>query len=183
MEYTTYIPKAFYTEAGKKYILNSLNLNEISKKPLFENWVPEEKVNDIKNYLIKTGFTKPEIAIPEGEIFGLSKLIDNMWELHIRVFNQGIVQSHIEINRKYFQHLGNTRIFTAYEAYNFYKGAFSKLYLKYVPENTFIKNVTGNFKISLPAPSGLTPWKPVIAVAGIAAILGSTFYYLSKNKK
>ncbi len=28
MQYTTYLPKIFYADSGKKYTLNSLNLNE-----------------------------------------------------------------------------------------------------------------------------------------------------------
>ena len=153
------------------------------KKPLFENWLPEEKIDDVKNYLIKTGFTKPEIAIPEGEAFGLSKLLDNTWEFHIRVFNSGVVRSHIEINRKYFQHLGNLRIFTAYEAYDFYKYVFPESYLKYVPENQIIKNVTENFKVSLPEPTGLTPWKPVISGIVLTGITVAGLHFIKKYLK
>ncbi len=182
-EYKTYIPKKFVTASSRNYNLSKYDLNLISKEPIFKNWIPAEKINNVRNYLIESGFKKPDLAFDEGEILGLTKSLSYPWEFHIRIFENGDLISHVEINRKYFQHLGNIRVFTAYEAYNYYKPVVKDFYLKYVKNDEDIIKVNENKNITLPVPTGLTPWKPVIAAGIIAAFGGTLYYLLGKNKK
>jgi hypothetical protein len=42
-----------------------------------------------------------------GQVFGLVKPIDSMWEYHVRGFVDGRLEGEIELSRDYFQHLSN----------------------------------------------------------------------------
>jgi hypothetical protein len=113
----------------------------------------------------------------------LSKPLNNTWEFHIRIFKSGFIESHIEINRNYLEHLGDSRVFTAYEAYEFYRPVYNKFYLYYSPAKEWIKKVMSTMRISLPEPTSKTPWKPIIAGFGTLSIIGLISYYLLKPPK
>jgi len=182
-KYTTQIPSGFKTEDGTLHKLKASDIQNISTHPLFANWIPENKIEDVKKYLLSSGFKEPELAYPEGEIFGLTRSLDQIWELHIRAFPDGSIIPHVEVNRQFFEHLGDHRLFVAYEAYEFYRPVVNDFYLRYIPDSSYITSITENFDISIPPPSTFTPWKPIVAGIGIAAIIGLAAYYLSKPPK
>jgi hypothetical protein len=155
-------------------------MQEISKKPTFENWVPPTKILAVKDFLEQSGFKTPDLAIPMGEAVGLSKSLSDDWEIHIRIFKDGRVQSHIEVDRTYFEHLSNLRVYTAYEAYEFYRPIVQEFYLKYSPDNEWIKSINETFSITLPPPSTRTPWKPIVGGLAFATIIGIAAYFLTK---
>lgn len=182
-KYTTQIPCEFKTEDRTQHKLKASDIQNISNKPLFDNWIPKNKIEDVKNYLLNSGFKVPELAYPEGEIFGLTRSLDQIWELHIRGFKDGRIIPHVEVNRKFFEHLGDHRLYVAYEAYQFYRPVVNEFYLRYIPDKSYVTSIIENFDVSIPTPSKITPWKPVVAGLGIAAIIGLAAYYLSKPPK
>ncbi|WP_061950967.1 hypothetical protein [Acidiplasma cupricumulans] len=59
-------------------------------------------------HLIEAGFSDATPSFYKGEKFSLSRIIKFPWELHLRLFehkNKGKIFAHVEISRKYFEHL------------------------------------------------------------------------------
>jgi hypothetical protein len=183
-KYVTQIPCEFKTEDGETHTLTALDIQkDISQRPLFKNWVPADKLNKLKDYLINLGFEVPLLALPEGEVFGVRKLLSPIWELHIRGFKDGSIESHVEVNREYFEHLTDLRVFVAYEAYQTYKPMFPKFYLQYAPTQKFVTSISENFEVEVPPPSTMTAWKPIVgglAIVGLATVLA---YFLTRPPK
>ncbi|QRF76164.1 hypothetical protein Thermo_01681 [Thermoplasmatales archaeon] len=182
--YITQIPSDFITEDGVTHKLKASDIQNISREPLFENWIPPEKLSEVKDYLLSTGFKIPGMALPQGEVFGLTRSLDPILELHIRAFPDGRIQSHVEVKREFFEHLGGqSRIYVVYEAYQFYRPVVNEFYLRYISSNSYVTSIIQNFNVSIPAPSKVTPWKPIVMGIGMAAIIGLALYYLSKPPK
>ncbi len=71
------------------------------------------KVNDIDKaiaVLKSRGYRETRLAKNMGEILDLIANKDNYKEIHVRVFGDGCIFSHLEISRRYINHLSSTSI-------------------------------------------------------------------------
>ena len=182
--YTTYLPHEFRLQGEQGNInLRALQLQKAQDEPLFIPWIPPEKIDDLDRYLRGIGFKTATPAFDEGEKLGLSRTLApqyDEWELHIRVFENGDIKPHIEVNREYFEHLSHPRIYIIYEAYELYRVVYPDFNVRY--NGKWIEKIKENYSITLPAPSRLTPWKPMVGGIALAAIIGVAMWALSKPR-
>ncbi|QIW22757.1 hypothetical protein EWF20_00325 [Sulfolobus sp. S-194] len=75
----------------------------------------ERLLRDLK----RAGFKETLLEIRKGEMYSLSKKI-GIWEIHIRIYPDGFLDSHLELSREYFQHLTFSSISFAYELYQMF---------------------------------------------------------------
>lgn len=60
--------------------------------------------------------------------YGLRKVLDKVWELHVRLYDDGFIYSEGEARRKYLENLSDRRLNVVYEAYEYYRGVYDKLH-------------------------------------------------------
>ncbi len=176
---TLKLPKKIQLYDGK---MVSLNDNEMKNERNFCLKVPPTCVDSIVSSLIKFGFKRPSLTFKMGEKYSLSKVILFPWELHIRVYDNGCIYSHIEIYRKYIQHLlGYT--------FPYIEGTYSlisnvrKVELTY--KDAKLKKILEYKTFRLKSPSFLLPWKPLFMFSAVLAgvNLGKHIHrrFLNKN--
>ncbi|MHA1595941.1 MAG: hypothetical protein ACTSXX_14610 [Candidatus Baldrarchaeia archaeon] len=165
--YVTTIPRKFILKSGKIVTLTALDVEEkLTKDTLFRLWVPD--TDAVYRYLVDV--QDFEIATPatsKGEKYSLRKPLSDVWELHIRLYDDGFVDAEVEVRREFIEHLTPRRLNVVYEAFEFYRGIYDKLYILYAPMREWIINILDNFNVKLREPNTLTPWKPI--VLGIVA--------------
>jgi len=67
-----------------------------------------EWLSEVAQMLLEDGYHSSVLQVfSTGQVFGLVKPVDGMWEYHIRGFVDGRLESEIELSRDYFQHLSN----------------------------------------------------------------------------
>ncbi len=124
----------------------------------------KEWLERVKGVLIQEGFHDTKLqTIKQGQVFGLVKKVDGIWEMHVRGFKDGRLEAEIEISRDYFEHLDDkyrrdatlelTQILDAYQ-------------IPYQTEGTL-----PHMEVTLNPPEKLTPWKPIAAIAGVVILL------------
>ncbi|WP_243671497.1 hypothetical protein [Vulcanisaeta sp. JCM 16161] len=96
--------------------------------------------------------------------------VESPWEIHTRVFPDGIVESEVEISRDYLQHLVGPRFNVVYEIYDLLKDITDYRRICIKPLGRCINDVIENIGIELRAPRALMPWKPLIAVVSLMAL-------------
>lgn len=117
-----------------------------------------------KGVLVQEGFSDTILqTVKQGQVFGLVKKVDSIWEMHVRGFNDERLEAEIEISRDYFEHLDDnyrrdatlelTQILDAYQIAYQLKGNLPQV------------------AVTLYPPKQLTPWKPVVAIAALAVFL------------
>ena len=123
-----------------------------------------EWLERVKGILVHEGFSDTILqTIKQGQVFGLVKKVDSIWEMHVRGFKDGRLEAEIEISRDYFEHLDDknrrdatlelTQILDAYQ----------------IPYQS--KGNLPQMAVTLNPPEQLTPWKPVVAIAALVAFL------------
>jgi hypothetical protein len=124
----------------------------------------DEWLHVVKDVLIQEGFRETVLqVIKPAQVFGLVKKLDGIWEMHVRGFDDGRLESEIEISRDYLEHLNDkyrrdatlelTRLLDTYQTPYEIKGEPTRLTAVLFP------------------PKEVTPWKPLVAIAGIAAFI------------
>jgi hypothetical protein len=123
-----------------------------------------ECLERVKEVLVQEGFSDTIFQIKkQGQVFGLVKKVDGIWRMHVRGFNDGRLEAEIEISDDFIEHFDDnyrrdatpelTQILDAYQ-------------IPYQTEGTLPQ-----MSITLNPPEKLTPWKPIVAIAGIVAFL------------
>ena len=134
----------------------------------------QEWLEMAREVLVQDGFRHtPLQVVKPGQVFGLVKRVDDIWEMHVRGFDDGRLESEIEISRDYFEHLDDRfrrdatadlkQILDAYE----------------VPYS--IEGDISHSTVVLPYPESVTPWKPLAVLGGISIFL--LVLWLGKKKK
>ncbi len=181
--YVTNIPAKFILESGREVTLTIEDIEEkLTRNMLFKLWVPD--IEPIYKHLTKEcGFTNAIPSIPKGEKYNLRKVLNNVWELHIRLYSDGFIDAEVEVRREFLEHLTPKRLNVVYEAFQFYRDVYDKLHIFYVPENEWIIEIKENFQVKLQEPNTLTPWKPIITGIIITGLLAYTLSKLTKGNK
>lgn len=123
-----------------------------------------EWLQSIKEILIQEGFSSTILqTIKPGQVFGLVRKQDNIWEMHIRGFTDGRLESEIEIARDYFEHLNDNhrrdatpeliQILDSHQVPYQSKGSLPQMEVTFYP------------------PEKLTPWKPMVILISVAVFL------------
>jgi len=66
--------------------------------------VQVEGLPQLERALRGCGFTEPPQLVKERQVFGLSKELDDVWQLHIRGFEDGCLQAEVEMRWVYIEH-------------------------------------------------------------------------------
>ncbi len=182
--YETYIPRRFILEDGKVISLTAdIIKNTLTKKPIFLLYVPNTKIDALYSYLKDIGFENAVLSTPKGEKYSIRLVLDYPWELHIRLYSDGFIESEVEVQREYFEHLGERRLFVAYEAFEFFRGFYDRFHLFYKKEEKWVIKVLDNFRVRLNPPKSLTPWKPVVTGIVTLSVVGLLVYALKRLSK
>lgn len=178
--YVTMIPRKFILESGDTVTLKAIDVEEkLVKDTIFKLWVPD--VEAICKYLIeKQGFEHVAPTIPKGERYSLRKALSDVWELHLRLYDNGFIDAEVEVRREYLKHL-NKRLNVVYEAFEFYRGLYDKLHIFYAPAREWIVKIIDHFHVKLREPDTLTPWKPIVIGIVVAGILSYALLKLTRG--
>jgi len=172
--YVTMIPRKFTLESDNTVTLTAADVEErLVKDTVFRLWVPD--IERVYRHLVeKHGF---ETATPKGERYSLRKILSDIWELHVRLYDDGLIDAEVEARGEPIGHLPKLNV--VYEAFNFYRDAYDKLHILYSPQRQWITKVIDHFYVKLRKPDMPIPWKPI--VLGIAVTgLGLSAYTLSR---
>ena len=159
---TVKFPREIVLEDGNRVRIEK---DKISDESLFSLLYPEKSTDNLAVALIKNGFRDATPSFFKGEVFSLSKEILFPWELHLRLFNNGEKYSkifaHIEISRKYFEHLFIIQP-AVYEPFDFYRTVYRQFRVMYEPSGKTVKEFKSNYEITLAPPENLIEWMPVV---------------------
>jgi len=178
--YMTVVPRKFVLESGDVIMLTARDVEEkLVKDTLFRLWVPD--IEAVYKHLVNMqGFEPATLSISKGERYSLRKVLSDVWELHMRLYNDGFIDAEVEVRREYIEHLTPRRLNIVYEAFEHYRGVYDKLHIWYVPAHKWITQIIDHLNVKLREPDTLTPWRPIvlgIVTAGLFA------YALSKLAK
>jgi len=173
----TMIPRSFVLASGSVVTLTAIDVEEkLAKDTIFRLWTPD--IESVYRYLVeKQGFETAFPSITKGERYSLRRVLDDVWELHVRLYADGFIDAEVEVRREFMEHLTPRRLNVVYEAFEFYRGIYDKLHILYVPSREWIIKAIDHFLIRLREPDTLTPWKPI--VLGIV-VVGLLAYALSR---
>lgn len=124
----------------------------------------EEWLEVAKKVLVQEGFRHTLLQVVKtGQVFGLVRKVGDIWEMHVRGFDDGRLESEIEISRDYFEHLDD----------RFRRDATTDLKqildVREVPCS--IEGDISHSTVVLPYPESVTAWKPLAVVVGIVVFL------------
>ncbi|AKA74650.1 hypothetical protein SULI_12790 [Saccharolobus solfataricus] len=173
----TYLPsEVVYFDGTSAILLEDYVLREGNLR-LF---VPKNKIEDVVNSLKTSGFHEEKLEFYKGEKFSLAMKFYDIWELHIRIYEDGFIDAHFEVSRDYLEHLNYATIPSIYEPFEFYRSAYNNLHIFDGVAKKWIKEVRSNYLVTLNPPKALTPWKPISVIAGALAGIGIIAYALSR---
>lgn len=104
-------PEKIVLDDGQEITLGN---EDFKNERLLAIVIPSDKVWVFANFLYNKGFTDARPAWGQDERYSLSRIINDPWELHLRIYENGRVFPHIEVRRDYFQHLDNNYIWPVY---------------------------------------------------------------------
>ena len=174
---STYLPREIVyfdntsTILSKEYVLKEGNLR------LF---VPKNRLEDVFNALKNSGFKDVGVEFYKGEKYSLSMKIYNIWELYVRIYEDGFIDSHFEVSRDYFEHLQYPTIPSIYEVFDFYRTAYNKLHIFDNVAKKWIKEIRNHYLVTLNSPRSLSPWEPIVVTVGALSVIGIMAYALSR---
>lgn len=170
---------------------NEIELNDGSRIKLTESERKDEeyftvvvspsKVEHIVAALRKDGFRDAWPAWNKGEAYGLSKVVDEPWEMHVRLYSDGSIYSHIEIQRDYFEHLDTRFTWPLIDEITRYLQRATDAYMiVHTRSRQMVKRIISKVKIRITPPLSRTEWKPVAEVVGIIAATAIVSYGIAK---
>jgi len=159
---TINFPKNIVLENGESI---HIERDKITDESLFSMLFPEKSTDRIAINLIKNGFHDATPSFFKGEKYSMAKEIAFPWELHIRLFNYGKqygkMFAHVEISRKYFEHLFIIQP-SVFEPFEFYKSIYREFNVMYEPSGKKVKEFRNYYKIKLIPPENLIEWMPLV---------------------
>jgi hypothetical protein len=125
-----------------------------------------------------------DYVLKEGNLrLFVPKNIYNIWELHVRIYQDGFIDGHFEVSRDYLEHLQYPTIPSIYEVFEFYRTAYDKLHIFDSVAGKWIKEVRTHYLVTLNPPKSLTPWEPIAIVVSALSAVGIIAYALSRLDK
>lgn len=164
-------PETFTLEDGTE---TTLSLDDMKDERILALVIPNDKTWQFASFLYNHGFADTSLAWDQGQKYSLSKILNNTWEMHIRIFDDGKIFPHVEIRRDFAQHLNQNFIrpvlFEALEYIKDFTDGWGILFLK---ENKWITSILTKAQFKINPPDSLTKWEPSISFIGgmIAGIL------------
>jgi hypothetical protein len=177
---STYLPREVMYFDGTTAVLPR---DYVLKEGNLRLFVPKNKIETVVSALKSSGFKEVSLEFTKGEKYSLSMKIYNIWELHVRIYQDGFIDGHFEVSRDYLEHLQYPTIPSIYEVFDFYRTAYDKLHIFDSIAGKWIKEVRTQYLVTLNPPRSLTPWEPIAIVAGALSAVGIIAYALSRLDK
>ncbi|WP_337860972.1 hypothetical protein [Ferroplasma sp.] len=159
---TVNFPKNIVLEDGTGV---KIQKDEIANESLFSLLFPEKSTDNIAINLIKNSFHDATPSFFKGEKYSMARELTFPWELHIRLFNNGKkygkLFAHIEISRKYFEHLFIIQP-SVFDSFEYYRTVYKEFKVLHEPSGNLVKEFKSNYKITLVPPENLIEWMPVV---------------------
>jgi hypothetical protein len=177
---STYLPREVMYFDGTTAVLPR---DYVLKEGNLRLFVPKNKIETVVSALKSSGFKEVSLEFTKGEKYSLSMKIYNIWELHVRIYQDGFIYGHFEVSRDYLEHLQYPTIPSIYEVFDFYRIAYDKLHIFDSIAGKWIKEVRTQYLVTLNPPRSLTPWEPIAIVVGALSAVGIIAYALSRLDK
>ena len=177
---STYLPREVVYFDGTTAVLSR---DYVLKEGNLRLFVPKSKIEAVVSALKGSGFKEVSLEFTKGEKYSLSMKIYNIWELHVRIYQDGFMDGHFEVSRDYLEHLQYLTIPSIYEAFEFYRTAYDKLHIFDSVAGKWIKEIRTHYLVTLNPPRSLTPWEPIMVVGGALSAVGIIAYALSRLDK
>lgn len=181
--YVTVVPRKLVLEDGDIVILTARDVEErLVRDTLFRLWVPDVKA--VYRYLTDVQGFEPAIpSVPKGERYGLKRALSDVWELHLRLYDDGFIDAEVEVRREYMEHLTSRRLNVVYEAFEYYRGIYDKIHLWYAPAGKWVIKVIDHLHVKLREPDTLTPWKPIVLGMVVTGLFAYALTRIEKGGK
>lgn len=131
-------------------------------------------LNRVKKALLAEGFRDPgllQIWKPK-QVFGLVKDILDIYQMHVRGFEGGRLDSEIELSRRYLEHLTHPSRPATEEL----TGILDRYAIPYK-----ITEKDHKIYVEIEPPENLTDWRPLVVVGGILGVTLLAAHLLSKS--
>lgn len=180
MLYETYLPRTVMLEDGSVIAVSG----EDAVQGVFSLYIPPIHLDELVKHLRSKGFETPEVSLGKGEKYNLRIVIQEPWELHVRIYDSGMVEGEVEVKREYIEHLLEPwRSSVIYEVFQFYQDLYPTLHILYKPRGLYVVKVLDHYRVELKPPESLTLWKPIVIGGVLIGVLGLIAYFLSKLEK
>ena len=130
-------------------------------------------MDDVKGALVSEGFTDPsplQVWKP-GQVFGLVRSVNDKLEMHVRGYDDGSLDSEVELSREYLEH--------PYDCRSFFGPLLEILSRHGIPFSLTRALPADPSEVSVP--ERVTPWKPLAALAGLALGGAALAWFLSRG--
>ena len=123
-----------------------------------------EWLQEVKGALTQEGFRDTSFqTIKPGQVFGLVRKLNEVWEMHVRGFVDGRLESEIEVSRDYIEHLNDNHRRDATPELR------QILDTHHIPYH--FPGIRSQMESILSLPRQVTPWKPVlVAILGLLGL-------------
>jgi hypothetical protein len=131
-----------------------------------------QTMDEVKRVLISEGFTDPsplQVWKP-GQTFGLVRSVNDKLEMHVRGYDDGSLDSEVELSRDYLEH--------PYDCRPFFGPLLQILSRHGIPFSLSRPIPADPSEVSVP--ERVTPWKPLAALAGLALGGAALAWFLSR---
>ncbi|WP_373469296.1 hypothetical protein [Acidianus infernus] len=176
---STYLPRDVVYFDGTSATLPQ---DYVIKEGNLRLFVLKNKINDVVNALKSAGFKEEKLEFYKGEKYSLSTKFFNIWELHVRIYDDGFIDGHFEVSRDYLEHLPYDTIPSIYEVFESYRTVYDKLHIFDNGAKKWIKEVKTHYFVTLNPPKSITALQPVTVSVDLSAI-GILTYLLSRLNK
>lgn len=130
-------------------------------------------LEDVKRALLDEGFEPTVLQIVKpGQVFGLVKDISNVWQMHVRGFGDGHLESEIEISRYYLEHPSTSRSATE---------ELRKILDQHNIQYNWKGQLVAPIQVKTEPPGTLTDWRPLLAIGVAIAAVVSIAYLIGKR--
>jgi len=185
-EYELFLPRRFLLEDNSIETVDWRSACN-THNPVFRLYIPPGTISPLAlaENLLKQGFEHASMHLPKGEKFSIRKVLRPPWEIHLRIFEDGFIDSEVEVQREYIQYLEPWRSTVIYEAFWSYSKIYQYLHIFYTPKKMFITNVYEHFRILLKPPERLVKTESVVLLGtiGLVGIAALALAYLYTPKK
>ncbi|MEM0134964.1 MAG: hypothetical protein QXU18_07030 [Thermoplasmatales archaeon] len=177
---------AFQYEFPNEIELNNgqrltLSANERKDEKYFAVVVSPEKISEVVSVLRGDGFTNAWPAWNKGEAYSLSKVIDEPWEMHVRIYSDGSIYSHVEVRRDYIEHLDTRYIWPLIDEITGYVQRVTDAFMiVHTRTKQLVKRVISKVRVRISPPTSKTEWKPAVEVIGVIAVTALVTYGIVK---
>jgi len=179
VQYETYLPRTVRLEDGSIITVSG----EEAIQGAFSLYIPPVHLDELARHLTSKGFEAAGVSLGKGEKYNLRIVVQEPWELHVRIYGSGLVEGEVEVKREYIEHLSPWRSSVIYEVFQFYQDFYPTLHILYKPKGLYVVRVIDHYRVELKPPESLTLWKPIVIGGVLIGVLGLIAYFLSKLEK